>query len=67
MDAEKHANDDETQSEGRKANGYRQVKDSEPGPELDPYPAISKDDGVEVPSPLPDGDGAPDAPKTDQR
>ena len=79
MGAEKHANDDKIQSEGRKDNAAQHLNAAEPNAGAERYPPAGKDDGVEAPvterrsfegvdNPQPRqgaGDGGPD-PSLDQ-
>lgn len=63
MGAEKHANDDKIQSEGRKANAAQPLNAAEPNAGAERYPSAGRDDGVEAPNPRPRqgaGDGGPD-------
>lgn len=73
MGAEKHANDDKIQSEGRKDNAAQHLNAAEPNPGAERYPPTGKDDSVEAPAtqrrsfegdPQPRqgaGDGGPDS------
>ncbi|OHB26995.1 MAG: hypothetical protein A2790_14180 [Phenylobacterium sp. RIFCSPHIGHO2_01_FULL_69_31] len=50
MGAEKPANDDKIQSEGRKANAAQPLNAAEPNAGAERYPPTSRDDGVEAPA-----------------
>jgi len=66
MGAEKHANDDKIQSEGRKDNAARRLNAAEPNAGAERYPPAGRDDAVEAPNPRPRqgaGDGGPAAGK----
>jgi hypothetical protein len=47
MGAEKHANDDKIQSEGRKDNAAQHLNAAEPNAGAERYPPAGKDDAVE--------------------
>ena len=50
MGAERTANDDRIQSEGRKDNAAQHLNAAEPNAGAERYPPVSKDDGVEAPA-----------------
>lgn len=50
MGAERTANDDRIQSEGRKDNAAQPLNAAEPNAGAERYPSAGKDDGVEPPA-----------------
>jgi hypothetical protein len=50
MGAEKSANDDNIQSDGRKANAAQPLNAAEPNAGAERYPSTSRDDGVVSPA-----------------